>query len=375
MFDTTELYPPGTWFTPEQTVAWIVAFTVVLVALLGFFVWSRRRHLRRAARAAEAQDIATGALCLGETVVAGTVVDDGEEPPVVVVIEQMGKEWRSKNGWRHKWQEVRRTVHVRPFYIERPNGGRVRVEPDRGIFLIDALGTPKLVPNEPRRRHISAQLCAGEHVFVTGTLEHGGAQQGGYREAPVGMVLRPPPRGRMVISTETLAERHLARARVHRNLAIGALLTLMVMNLGIFVDTNALLLFGRTVPATVTGRFGWKEWEPMKNSNSYSERQYWTLYFRCADARGCSHSITSSAFTSAALDSLRPGTRVPLLVAGPFVHLGTRAVVDGGRILFAVLLLAPFVAICIYGLVRTRPWYDRAFVDNSQNGRLPTSQT
>jgi hypothetical protein len=161
----------------------------------------------------------------GLTVVHGTVDADGEGPAVEVLIVQKAKHWSYKGSPRTDWVECQREVRARPFYVVQKHGARVRVEPGERVMLIDEL-EPR--DDQPERRTLSARLESGEPVHLLGILDQAPEAPGGgvYRDAAIEPTVRPPRRGRMLISTEPLDARATREAdyyRTMRNTALGSI--------------------------------------------------------------------------------------------------------------------------------------------------------
>jgi hypothetical protein len=161
----------------------------------------------------------------GLTVVHGTVDADGAGPAVEVLIVQKAEHWSYKGMPRTDWKECQREVHARPFYVVQKHGARVRVEPGERVMLIDEL-EPR--DDQPERRTLSARLETGEPVHLLGILDRVPEAPGGgvYRDAAIEPTVRPPRRGRMLISTEPLDARATREAdyyRSMRNTALGSI--------------------------------------------------------------------------------------------------------------------------------------------------------
>jgi hypothetical protein len=217
--------------------------------------------------------------------VVGELEDDGPgaAPCITVDIEQRGREWKGKHSWHHEWREVSRRVDARPFYVVRPNGERVRVEPDQNVFLVDRLdGTDRF---EHARRRRTATLRPGEKVAITGVLVRGfDPRQGGYRDAAPALVLKPPPRGRMLVSTEPLADRHRTRASTYRGLAI-AVGVLLAFSHGLLFANVHLQRFGaKRVSATIERVSSERYWVSRKGGGGHWAWRYFA-HARSDDGR------------------------------------------------------------------------------------------
>jgi hypothetical protein len=97
-----------------------VAVTVATVALVGMVLlpglilhalarmWAAMRMAKEAAAAEVGAE--SRVLRPGHTVLRGEVLGDGASPVVSIRIRQVGREYRVKNGVRHRWTEVDRQV-------------------------------------------------------------------------------------------------------------------------------------------------------------------------------------------------------------------------------------------------------------------------
>jgi hypothetical protein len=363
--ETAAYYLPSWRSTPQSTSAVMVAFGVILLGgLFAYFLAARALHKRRARAAANSVRDPNRPLAPGDTVLSGKVSLDTEGDAVVVAIDQVGKEWTHKGNWHHSWKESRRTVTVQPFYLVRPSGERVRVEPDQRVFLVDRLDGVKA--NGTTQRVRTATLRAGEPVHIVGTLVRGfDPQQGGYRDAGPALVLRPPRSGRMLISTEPLDARFAKRARLHQGLAIAAFFALAFTHGIMFVRHHQLTVFGSTIDAEITDSRSWRVWHKPRRSSGY-----WVYHYEITahDPRlGKLIDEVSSHFYA---DVQRGNvTRAPFVVAGSTYQVGA-ASESGTRIgLFTVFALG-FALVCGIILGSTLPWYERKRIVETASGRL-----
>jgi hypothetical protein len=344
---------------------------LALTGLLVFTIFRRNQALRRAAEATALEESAKRPLRPGPATIAGRVLGDGDDEArgpafITIEIEQRGREWQGKHGWYHEWKETSRRVDARPFYVLRPNGERVRVEPDRNVFLVDLLdGTERL---EHARRRRLATLRPGEKVSVTGVLVRGfDPQQGGYRDAGPALVLRPPPRGRMLVSTEPLAERHQRRARAYRGLAIAIGVILVVLHGLLFANVHLQRLGGKRVEANIERATSERYWVSRKRGGYWAWRYH--LFARTDEGQVLTDQVSDALYT-AVQKNVGPPLRATFVV-GPFglVQYGTRPVIgDWKVVLFAITMGLFFVVYLI--VVSQRPWYEERKVKESNRGRL-----
>jgi len=367
---TTAYYLPNFRAQPESTGAAIGAFGVLLLGGLFVYFLLSRAFYRRLARDTEASlRDADGPLRPGDTVITGKVSGDGDGdgPAVTVAIEQQGREWQNKGRWYHAWRERRRTVKVRPFYVVRPSGERLRVEPDERVFLVDKLDG--IEPQARDRRVRTATLSAGEPVYIVGALVQGfDPQQGGYRDAGPAQVLRPPRTGHMQISTEPPAQRFYQRARVHKNLAIASLMALLVTHGALFLRHHALMVAGSRVDAQVVSSRTFRVCHKPRRSSGY-----WVHHWEvtAADPRSTFDQLVDET-SRGAWEQIRAGalTTVPFVVLGPFSQIGyqptertaTLALFSVGALMFALT--------CLLILAGSLPWYERRRVVDSGSGPL-----
>jgi hypothetical protein len=339
---------------------WLVLGGLVVAAIV-----MRALHRHREKLAHRSALTQHAALHLGPTVLAGRVVD-GDGCPVVVEIEQQGFEWKDKNGgWHHRWREQRRQLSVKPFYVARPSGERVRVEPDDQVVLVD-----RLDPVEPHARDFRirrAQLEPGEHVFILGGMTRGpDPRAGGYRESGENWILKPPRTGRMLISTEPLEDRHWRRARTWRNLAWLALAGCLAFQALPFGVVNALAFTGRTVEATLVTKEIVSDWVRPKNGRPYLQHHHLVLV-RTADGR-----LLRDEVGGAYYQSLAPGDPVTFLVSKVWPSLwqvGMRPCASIVNLILSGIAAGLFIVFLLVRAYTTRPWWERRVVDRG-SGRL-----
>lgn len=233
-------------FRDGELAARLSATPSLLFAILGglaaaaVLVFLVRRALRHRAWAAEARAAMTQAqgraLQPGVHVLAGRVQTEGDLPAIRVRIREVGREWRTKNGLRHRWSEVHRDVDAQPFELI-TSAGTVRVEPDATVKLVDTMATVRRPGQQMRERE--ASLDPGEHVFVSGLVQKRRRGEGAFRGGDAATwVMRAPEGGALVCSTEPLSEPHERWYRFHRSAAllaaIPALVLLAFLALGYF---------------------------------------------------------------------------------------------------------------------------------------------
>jgi hypothetical protein len=236
----------------------------------------------------------------------------------------------------------------------------VRVLPDEGVLLVDGLGPA--VASERTRRTRVGELSPGERIFVRGVLSGvAGAGTSVYRDAAATPTVRPPARGRMLISSEPLGERYHARARFHRAWAIGFLVALAVHSVwfGPFYDR---LLHGAAVTATVTDL----------GSYTTTRKGHTTRHYVVdADWQGAA---LHAEIDGASFRALEIGGPAPFFVvpARPGNHnFGAVATADvSGLAVWSVLLILLAAAYASSSRA-TLPWYLRRRFTETFNGHLP----
>jgi hypothetical protein len=355
--------------TPGTTKVVVGAFGGGLLGgLLVLFLLMRSVHGRRAAAAERAQGRANVPLAPGTGVIAGRVIDTGDGPAVTVRIHQEGDEQRSKSRYSHQWTERSREVTVRPFHVARASGELVCVVPDERVFLVDRLDG--IVPEDDgnkRQRARTATLTAGEPVYVTGTLAWGidPRQSGGYRGAGRALVMTPPARGQMLISTEPLIGRHLDAARLHRTLALFTVVALLLVHGGYFLRYHALQLFGRPVDAVVTDLRTWRVWHQHKHG-----RGHWVPHYAVSARDPATGARFDEECSARYYGVARAGQTVPFLVAGPFAQLGLVPTQGSMTLAVFVALALCYTLLIVVVLRGARPWWERRRIVDTGSGRL-----
>jgi hypothetical protein len=356
---------PADHVSPAATL-WVVdgIGVGVLGALLVLALVRRGVHRRREKLAHKAALRQGESLHLGPSVLAGVVVDDGEGDAVVVEIDQLGREYKTKSGWSHQWSEARRSVEVKPFYVARANGERVRVEPDAEVFLIDKLDVTVRTGHTQRVRR--ARLSPGEHVFILGDMVRApDPKLGGYREAAEGWVLRPPRGERMLVSTEPLEDRHQARAKVWRNLALIGGAFLLLWHGLLFVDVHAKRISGQVVTKTAVDKRWSRNWvRPSKG------RPYWAYHYY-VDATGSDGTRDESQVDYASYQAIENGTELSYVqVDGKPLQIGAKPCAGSGSTAFGVVMAAIWAIVYLVVILSTRPWWMRKRVVETGTGRL-----
>lgn len=333
---------------------------VALVALLHAIRHGLARTEERAqALAAEA---GTPRLRPGPIVLRGTVEAPDARPVVEIRIEQSGREYRVKYGYRHKFTEERRTTTARPFHLVLDDGTKVEVRPPKDARLVDELETTS---QRGVLRTRTARLTRGESVAVSGVLSEvpiAGGTDGGYRGGSAkGFVLVPPPGA--VLSASHLAEASWRWSRFHWLWASVILVTLTVGQTLLWIDFYDVAWLGERRMAVVT------ELSTYETSSRHGRVTHFVVRGRLDDGEALEAEVTARAFTE-----LAEGDRIPWrVVRGRTSHhqIGSRLQVSWLHLaffLFAHALLA--VAYVAHRRSTTRWWEHERLVDDHP-GRLP----
>jgi hypothetical protein len=136
-----------------------------------------------------------------------------------VEIQQKVTNHSSRFSRWHTWDEnprfFPRRVEGAAFYLTTSAGETVFVEPSAEVCIAETLTTSYPI-DSPLMRVRSASIRHGQHVYACGDLHrevHPRATAGSYREGSVGLVLRAPKGGRLLLSTNAVYGRY--KERVH----------------------------------------------------------------------------------------------------------------------------------------------------------------
>ena len=345
--------------SPHASVTWAVGIAILWAGLWlagPVWLWLRARRRAQAARRA-----GSGHTEDGLVVLSGVVATDGNEPAVTIAIDQSGIQRRAKRGYFVEWKEVRRTVTAHPFHVVEPGGQRVRVEPDQRVFLVDKLETSA---REGATRVRSATLTNGEPVHVIGVLESGFDNDGPYRDAVSTRVLRPERGGRMLISTEPLADRHKKRARFHGYWAAGMGLFCAGLYLMMFGSFLALHRHGRVVTGTVGRPYIYYTHD---KSGTHTHSAIAGLYPGLDGDRPFDSEVRPAIFRR-----MEPGVTVQLVVwqRMNLVQLGDAPTAPEVAPMLGLLFWFSLLPVYFVFLSMTRPWYDRSRLNENEPGTL-----
>lgn len=230
-------------------IAYGVGGIIVVMMVISLVRWLKSSLDAAIARAAHQAD---GELHEGPVIVAGKVEHArGKRTAVKVEITQTGTESESSGVWSHRWTEVDRRVRVKPFYLRRATGERIRVQPTEDVFLVDEMDGCILV--NAIRRTRTVELVSGESVIAKGVLSRAIDPEGGPvgdRQSAMGWLLQRSPREPILLSTEPLEQRFVRQRRFHFRWLVGFGVALIVTQLVLF-QFHRRQFAGETVEAEV----------------------------------------------------------------------------------------------------------------------------
>ncbi|MBW2527486.1 MAG: hypothetical protein JRI23_25110 [Deltaproteobacteria bacterium] len=356
---------------PARTLPpWLSAFSAVGLGALvpgglivGLLLWWARSRvgLWRAKSAADRAKDAKTLDRLGEQIVYGEVTAiDGADEAVLFVVEQDGTYHEGAVDWL---ESARRTT-VHPFTLELASGQRLRVEPDDAARLIDGLDEVEVTGEGQRERR--ARLTVGQRVYVSGQLTRGVDPGAGYRGGKDRLVLRPPSRGRMLISFGTQHQPFERRARSARTWII--VFAAYLVTLSWFHNFPHWITFlrGDTAPAAVVT-------QGMRRSQSPNSAVKGEVPFVNARTLEGGYQVTSELYGADAR-LLVVGSRIPVVFHPrwlPQAQVGQRPTQEN-VILLVNLFLGGLVvlAFVIARLGEDTPLWARRRADRTQ-GPLP----
>lgn len=332
-----------------------------VLAILVFFVgWLR--HMRRGRRAGRAQAEAkerSAAPTPGEAFIHGRVTSvDGDGPAARLTVTQYAFYVKSgKSSWKTVWTEQERKVQAQPFEVTTDAGNVIRVEPDEHVQLIDELVTHP--PRDGRYRDKVAELVKGEEVYAFGDLASAAAGGAGYRDGATAWVLRPPRTSEpLQLSTRPLSD-SAAHAAAARGLAILGLVVLILVVQGIAATYHAALIDGANEIATVVAH---------EQKHTDEEHYHHVLVELESGER---ETIAVSSHTD--FDRLSPGAVTNVHVSR---RLGLRITLDRGprvhksAAYIPAVLVVLAILLCGYAVARSRPWYEKGLLKDTEPGRV-----
>ena len=342
-----------------------------LVGALVYCTIRSRQHRATSLRLARESDAAVdpdAPLAVGARFVCGQVeYAEGQKSAIKVRVKQNGTEIKGKDGWTHEWTESSRTTRAQPFYVRRPDGERVRVEPGDKPLLVDKPNQIISKTYEVRTR--IAKLTPGEDVIVLGVLAKGhdpeSQHAGDYRSSGQSWVMTTAPGQRMEVSTEELGVRHIKRAQAFRkrlNLLVGMLSLVSV----VFIDYPFRLFAGVDTCAEVLK----KDTSVTVDSKGRSKTRY-TVQLR---VDGPDKPIVEHSLDDGDWDQLRTSDFVGYrnVADWPFAsNVGTGVSMHYWSIIIAAF--ATLIGCSVYRLtLNYRRWYEGKLEDRGK-GRLPNN--
>lgn len=353
---------------PVVSAILIYGFGVVVFALMFFYVWRRRAHELRDARAADISAEADVEWKPGPVVLFGAVeYAQGASAAVRVDVDQEGSESENSGVWSHSWTESNRRVHIEPFYLKVFPDKRIRVEPTRDVYLVDEMDGMIRVDLKSRTRF--AQLTPDEHIYAVGELvrahdpEAPGAS-GGYRSSKDAFVLRPRGRESMLLSSEPLGKRYRARAEFYAS-SMGWFAGVCIVFHLTMMNYHLRQLSGETITATIS-----KLDHYTTTDDEGDTTDHYRVIAKVPSGQEVSDHVGFSDFMA-----LKKGQQVPFVcVAGGSSDAST--IGPDLTAHFMALGVVPLVWIvwaAFRGVERDRkPWYERK-VNDSDDGKLEES--
>jgi hypothetical protein len=350
-----------------------VAIALLLLSALALWLFclAQWRLAKRAAEDAKANFALQSALRDGARFVSGRVeYAEGEKIAIRVTVTQHGVEHRGKST-SHTWTETDRTVEKRPFYLRLDSGERVRIDPvDAKVVLVDKLDKEHWVSKFERVRR--AELDVGERAYAEGILrqKHDPESAGdGYRGAGTGWVL-VPLRGKIHVSTEGVAKRHVLRGRAF----FRALFVLPLLVAGALAPVAPFFLRelqGADALATFHGRHYFET----RNSKGQITK-HWVAQYAFDDERIVSCEVDESDYNVVLPPLAYSSAPYPRQIwvrkvsaTNPFNAVGRGNTVHFGWWCASVALM-----LCVGGWVGQRHWYKRWYertMNENSGGPLP----
>lgn len=351
-----------------------LALTILVASSAAAFVRSVRARRRSAAYDRDESAALRAPLAAGDCVLHGKVAyARGKNEAMRMEFVQEGSESESSGSWSHQWKEIARKLTVQPFYVVRPDGSRVRVEPppdqsrlfddlESKILVRSELDTNLKVSGPVRGRF--ATLVPDETIWVTGRLVRGvdpeaGASDGvsAYRTSGRGdsWVLTGAPT--LLVSSVSLAKHFAERARRHfrDGIIYAVVLVAPLVMLHRYVDRAG----GETVTATVQ--------KVREVQNDDGQTTGYVAVVRHADRILETESLDAAPEVGSAI-AMRIGQHS--YNTGPVARYSVGEQVTAFVILMVCIILR---WILFHYSAVALPWYrsEKITVDEGGNGRLP----
>lgn len=352
--DVVQLVASKDLFTGLSAAVFAYGVHLAAPAAYGLLTFVELLVFARRARRADARWMEDAPLRPGEAVLRGAVeLAPGHDAALRVEIDQVGTESKGKNGWSQTWRETARRVHAHPFFLHDRRGPRVRVEPDQRAMLID--GLDRVERADVARRTKIAELSPGEEIYALGELVLAPETGGAYRGGGDALVLRPPRRGRMLVSSEPLGERYRSAPPARAT--------------GSSRSASTCSSSPWRTSGTTRARWGRAEIGVVEESVARTGKNA-----RCAvTVRRPNGETFEDTLAHRECRRLPRGTRVPV-VAIPgspwFAHVGQ---VTGIHAASGILGTIALLFLVLLHRLPSRPWYERPLVETS-SGRLETPE-
>lgn len=330
--------------------AWMTVGVLHVGVPAAVILVSELRARRAAARAlaADLRASAGGSLAPGLACVHGRIeVGEGSDHALRIEITQRGKNERSAGGFTHAWSETHRRVSALAFWVH-DERGRVQIAADAQPLLVGELALSTRPGPDGAHRVRVAELLDGDEVYVAGELAVGSGPAGSaYRERERVLVMRPPRRERLLVSTAPLGDHFRGLCAGHRSARNGFVvlgLLFGLLDLGAWTRVVA----GRVELATIveaTSRQS-KNIDHCELVTELPDRQTVEVD---ADVPGC--------------QGLEPGHKVHVTVVGPrwFAHVGSAPAVHEASLAISLLVLLFFAP--IGHMLRDKSWRDTKLVE------------
>ncbi len=334
------------------------------IGLLALLSTALRRMMHFAALADQAERAtkANAPLAAGPCIVVGVVetAKDSEET-VTVEVSQFGEESENSGSWSHSWTERDRKVRVAPFYLRRPSGERIRIEPTKEVFLVDDMDGYILVNQSERIRF--AKLVPGEEIIAKGVLREDYDPESAshaYRDLPKGWIMSAAQRGQpLFISSEPLAARFQRMVRFHYRAACW----LFAVFLGVQVlhgSHHLRLIAGDADTAEVEHRYTY-----VTTDDDDVDTTHYRVRVTLPWGPNYSSDVSSDIYRAT-----KDGMRMPINHVGQGrVQLGGRPSIHAFSFFLSAGILFLMFLFYRWRTKAKRPWYDRKLLDRS-SGRL-----
>lgn len=366
-----ESFEPHPALGPVLAFFWVLLFDGTLTAMFALSVWRFVHYRGRTLRGDTYSRLpAPPALEAGPALLSGQVETDDGASAVRIEIDQIGTEKQHKNSWSHVWEEIDRSIQLRPFRLRLPNQEAVTVIPDERIRLVDDLHTES---NDGVRRRRVAELSMREKVWVSGELVQEG-QRGGastaYRTGQASWTLRGTALSPLEVSSGSLNRQFAYWGSFFRWAAICFTVVWLAVHT-FLVGPYCLLLFTGKV---TTAQFSTTSTYITRGKNSTTT--HYVLHARLPASAG-GHEVKDEVsrrvydFARAGGVGAVPFIHCPFL---PSVHsIGRHADLSVARAIILMMISAMSTIWFLSAFRSARPWYEQRKVVERGSGRLAAS--